>query len=127
MSIEISVSYKSEDNPSKLHNFDKGCSDIINAFIKSKLEGKFTPNISIINNKIENGCLVTMAKDYTSKERLGEIWNIIKKSSKKENEYKCAYIKIDGVYQGCILNYLAQDKCPYNNSNNNNIFSYILN
>ena len=26
--------------------------------------------------------------------------------------YDCAHLKIDGLFDGCILNFLSEDKCP---------------
>ncbi len=115
MSIEISVSQELQDDKNKLFNLNNGCNHIINAFLKSNLEAKFVPNISVFNNKIENGCTITISKDYNDKNKIREIWNIIKKSLITENEYTCSHIKIDGIYQGCIFNYLQKDLCPHNN------------
>jgi hypothetical protein len=113
MSVEISVSHSLNKN-TKLINQDMGCNHIINAFIKSNLEGKFIPNISVFDKNLESGCTIIMPRDYNKKEKIGEIWEIIKKSSKEINEYQCSYLKIDGIYQGCILNYLQKDLCPHN-------------
>ena len=29
-----------------------------------------------------------------------------------ENDYDCAHLKIDGLFDGYILNFLSEDKCP---------------
>tara|TARA_B100001093_G_C26736603_1_gene974727 strand:+ start:192 stop:542 length:351 start_codon:yes stop_codon:yes gene_type:complete len=116
MSIEISVSQEFPNNENKLLYMDNGCNHIIDTFLKTNLEAKFVPNISVFNNKIESGCSITMGKEYNSKDKLREIWNIIKKSLPNEKEYICSHIKIDGIYQGCIYNYLQKDLCPHNNS-----------
>ncbi len=126
MSIEISVSANTNSFnsiqgkyltfPNNSQNL--GCSHIIEAFLKNNLEGKFVPNISSINNQLELGCTITMPKEYKSKDKLDNIWNIIKYSLPKnsnyfnQNKYDCAHLKIDSEYQGCIYNYLKADFCP---------------
>ena len=118
MSIEISVSQElnsSINNPDDFLLINNGCSNIINAFQKCNLEGKFVPNLSLINNKIELGCTITIANN-TPKSKLQYIWDVIKESSNISifrNKYSCAHLKIDGYYNGCILNYLIEDKCPH--------------
>ena len=48
--------------------------------------------VSVVENKFENGCSITMdtLEDY-----------------KKNGNYNCAYIKIDGGFSRCINNYIA--------------------
>ena len=38
--------------------------------------------------------------------KINYIWNLIK------SEYNCSHLKIDGIFDGCINNYLADDLCP---------------
>jgi len=116
MSIEISVSHQLKEGTKTIADKYIGCNHIIDIFSKSNLEGKFVPNITVFNNKIEHGCSITMSKDYNSKDRIREIWNIIKKSLPNEDEYTCSHIKIDGIFQGCIFNYLQKDNCPHSNN-----------
>ena len=82
MCIEISVSQelkkhiKFDDHILIQHN---GCSKIIEAFQKTNLEGKFVPNLSIMNQKLELGCTITICSN-TSKSKLQKIWNTILES-----------------------------------------------
>ena len=55
---------------------------------------------------IEYGCRLTQS--VSSKEDLQKIWNLLE----KEYKFKCAHLKIDGAYDGCILNYLRPSSCP---------------
>jgi hypothetical protein len=64
--------------------------------------------VSIVNNKIENGCLVTISHPDNSPNKIKQIWNILK------DDYSCAYLKIEGIYSGCIFNYMEADFCPGN-------------
>lgn len=118
MCTEISVS---QELNNKIYNNDdilfqyNGCSNIIDAFQKTNLEGKFVPNLSIMNKKIELGCTITICSN-TTKSQLQNMWNIIQESSDNQifkNKYSCAHLKIDGLFNGCIFNYLNDDKCPH--------------
>ena len=118
MCIEISVSQELKKNlkleDHKLLQYN-GCSKIIEAFQKTNLEGKFVPNLSIMNNNIELGCTITICSN-TSKSKLQKIWNTILESSNNnlfKDKYSCAHLKIDGQFNGCIFNYLKDDKCPH--------------
>jgi hypothetical protein len=81
MCIEISVSQelkkhiKFDDHILIQHN-DNGCSKIIEAFQKTNLEGKFVPNLSIMNQKLELGCTITICSN-TSKSKLQKIWILL--------------------------------------------------
>ena len=98
MSIEISVSKEIKNKYNEIFDVNNGCNKIISAFLQNNLEAKFVPNISVFNNK----------------EKLREIWYIIK-NSEKVNTYTCSYLKIDGEFQGCVYNYIGKDLCPHNN------------
>ena len=54
---------------------------------------------------MKGGCLITLGKEYNTKHQVNKIWNSIK------NDYDCAHLKIDGLFDGCILNFLTEDKC----------------
>jgi hypothetical protein len=58
MCIEISVSQELKKHI-KFDDHNNGCSKIIEAFQKTNLEGKFVPNLSIMNQKLELGCTIT--------------------------------------------------------------------
>lgn len=118
MCIEISVSQQLKNNlkldDHKLLQYN-GCSKIIEAFQKTNLEGKFVPNLSLMNKNIELGCTITICSN-TPKSQLQNIWNIILESSNNnlfKDKYSCAHLKIDGLFNGCIFNYLKDDKCPH--------------
>ncbi len=119
MSIEISVSQELEKNiifnDHILLQYN-GCQNIINAFQKSNLDGKFVPNLSILNNNISLGCTITLYNNI-SKYKLKKIWNTISESSNNNllnKKYSYAHLKIDGVYNGSLLNYITDDKYSHN-------------
>lgn len=121
MSIDISVSNR---NNSRLYNDlnikTNQCSHIIEALIRNNIEAKIVPNLSIIDSKIEEGCTITLPKDYSYKDKIKKIWSIIQKSPEiiyKSTEiniknYNCANLKIEGQFSGCIFNYLNANFCP---------------
>tara|TARA_R110002072_G_scaffold275612_1_gene436736 strand:- start:106 stop:486 length:381 start_codon:yes stop_codon:yes gene_type:complete len=118
MSVEISISQELINK--NIPVLDNGCNEILNAFQKSNLEGKFVPNYSIINNKLELGCTITMDKEYKNKKNLANVWKIIQETSDSSEiiqKYICAHIKIDNVYNGCIFDYLDNQKCPHKVNN----------
>ena len=41
-----------------------------------------------------------------SPNKIKQIWNILK------DDYSCAHLKIEGIYSGCIFNYMEADFCP---------------
>lgn len=96
MSVNISVS-----------NLNKNkCNDLLQLFLKEKINCRTVNTNSIVGNKIEQGCLITFGQEYRHKEKVTNVWNLIKK------DYQCAHLQIPGVYDGCILNYINIDNCP---------------
>lgn len=95
MSTEISVSNSTQQN----------CKDILKIMQKYGQECRVIETASVVENKIENGCFITM-DTVEDKTHLIKLWKIIKKNG----NYNCAYIKIDGQFTGCINNYISSEK-----------------
>ena len=91
MSTEISVSNSTQKN----------CKDILEFMKKYGQDCRVIETVSVVENKFENGCSITMdtLKDKT---HLINLWKIMK----KQGNYNCAYIKIDGGFSGCINDYI---------------------
>lgn len=96
MSVNISVSNTKQTT----------CNNIMQKLLLSGYNSRIIDTISTVDNNIEKGCLITLGKEYNSKNKIDKIWNTIK------DDYYCAHLKIDGVFDGCILNFLSEDKCP---------------
>jgi hypothetical protein len=92
MSTEISVSNSTQQN----------CKEILTIMKKYGQDCRVIETTSIVENKFENGCSITM-DTFKDKTHLINLWKIIKKNG----NYNCAYIKIDGVFSGCINNYIS--------------------
>ena len=61
---------------------------------------------SLVGNKLEKGCFITIGDPDTSKNNVKKIWNTIKQ------DYTCSHLKIDGVFSGCVYDYITRDNCP---------------
>lgn len=117
MTVEISISQ--EPKRPIIDYIDNGCSHLIDVFKELNIEGKFVPNYSIMNKKLELGCTITLDKQFENKEKLQKVWNVIESSSISNQivkKYDCAHLKIEGRFSGCIFNYLKDDKCPHANN-----------
>ena len=60
---------------------------------------------SLVGQNIEKGCIITVGTPYNNKDKIKYLWDHIK------DDYNCAHLSIDGVYNGCIKNYLYADYC----------------
>ena len=100
MSVNISVSSKVNNN----------CDTIINNLNKFGINARIIETKSCVDKCIEKGCLITCNNEYIEKEKLKKLWNIININ----NNYNCCHLRIEGLFDGCIFNYLADDFCPGN-------------
>ena len=96
MSVNISVSNK----------YYKNCQHIMNIMRDLNINCRIIETKSIVDKNIENGCLVTFGEQYNSKKNVRYLWDAIK------DDYDCAHLKIDGLFDGCILNYINANFCP---------------
>ena len=96
MSVNISVSNTKQTN----------CSEIIQKLLQSNINARVIQSKSIVDGDIENGCLITVGKEYYNKDNLSKLWNLIQKDN------ICAHLQIDGMFNGCIFNYISKDYCP---------------
>jgi hypothetical protein len=91
MSTEISVSNSTQKN----------CKEILEIMQKYRQDCRVIETTSVVENKFENGCSITM-DTFKDKTQLVNLWKIMK----KQGNYNCAYIKIDGGFSGCINDYI---------------------
>ena len=96
MSINLSVS----------NSNNTGCYYILKKLMRAGIDCRTIETNSLVGNKLEKGCLVTIGDPDTSRKNVSKIWSHIK------DDYVCAHLKIDGVYSGCILNYIESNNCP---------------
>jgi hypothetical protein len=100
MSVNISVSSKTQ----------KDCNNIINNLNKVGINARIIETKSCLDKNVENGCLITCDSEYSDKKKLKSLWNIINQN----NDYGCCHLKIEGLFDGCIFNYIKPDCCPGN-------------
>jgi len=98
MSVNISVSNTKQTN----------CKHIVEKFFNFKINCRVIETLSVVDDNIETGCLITFGKEYNDKTSVNNIWNLIKK------DYICSHIKIDGLFDGCIYDYIRPSNCPGN-------------
>ena len=102
MSVNISVSNKTQQN----------CDHIIKTMRELKINCRVIETQSIVDvNKetitaTENGCLLTFDKKYNTKKEVAYLWDAIK------DDYACAHLKIDGLFDGCVNDYIYSNFCP---------------
>jgi len=96
MTVNISVS----------NNYYKNCQHIINTMRESNINCRIIETKSIVDKNIENGCLITFGPEYNTKTNVKYLWETIK------DDYQCAHLKIEGIFDGCIFNYINADFCP---------------
>ena len=96
MSIHLSVS----------NNKNTGCQKILRTLLKAGIDCRTIQTKSLVNKKIEKGCLVTIGDDDTSRQNVKNLWDLVK------DDYGCAHLKIDGIYSGCVYNYINTENCP---------------
>ena len=97
MSVNISVSNK-----------NKTCNDILQKLIKHNINCRSIDTVSIVDSSIEKGCLLTFGNNYSSKKSVNKLWNIINSN----DDYICSHLKIDGIFDGCIFDYIKCNNCP---------------
>lgn len=93
MSVNISVSSKTSN-----------CHDILEKLLKYKINCRAINTISIVDSNIEQGCLLTFEDIHNSKKNVIKLWEIINSN----NDYTCSHLKINGIHDGCLLDYVGK-------------------
>ena len=98
----MSIFVTSTLSVSKKENLD--CKELANFLSKCNIITSVSDNISTVPN-IEYGC--RLVQSVNSKNDIEKIWNLLQ----NKYNFKCGHLKIDGHYNGCILNYLRPSNC----------------
>lgn len=96
MSVNISVSNNNPNN----------CNIIMKIMRDLNINCRIIETKSIVDKNIENGCLVTFGEQYNSKKNVRYLWDAIK------DDYYCAHLKIDNLFDGSIYNYINVNFYP---------------
>ena len=97
MSVNISISNSKQSN----------CNDIIQKLLFLGVNCRVIETVSVVENNIEKGCLITLDQEFNKKNRLRNLWYQI-----REGGYECANLYIPGMFDGCIYNYINCNLCP---------------
>ena len=92
---------------SRSDNLD--CKKMAHYLSKNGIITSISENISTCPN-VENGCRLT--NTISDKAELDNLWNILK----SKYNFKCAHLHLDGVFRGCILDYLRPSLCSEKNN-----------
>jgi len=88
----------------------KDCRDVLYFFQKYKLQCSVTKNLSLVSSnnelEIENGCRI-MFNSHDPNKINYDLWN----SLKNKFGLKCAHLKVEGKFKGCINNYFRNSCC----------------
>ena len=95
ISSSLSVSRKAELD----------CKEMAKYLSKLGIKTSITSNIST-QPELENGC--RLIHSITSKEDMKFIWEKLK----NKYNFDCAHLNIPNKFDGCILDFLAESKCP---------------
>ena len=87
---------------------------LINANVSSALITPsltvFKPDASLPKVSSENACIVTLPRDeFEDRANLRHVVDSISAVA----ETQCAHLKIDGIFSGCVLNYLRPSACSW--------------
>ena len=89
----------------------KDCKDVANTLAKCGVICSVTPNYTVRSLEkacsLENGCTIILTNIKTENIR-ETVWNPLK----KEYDLGCAYLNINGIFKGCIYDFLSPSLCP---------------
>ena len=98
--IEVSVSSDKTD---------VACVRVIEALVRAGLDARVTPNTSVHAGEVEHSCAIRIPGQKKDKQHIKQLWDVIQ----PVGNYECAHLRADGVFNGCILNFIhAVDVCP---------------
>jgi hypothetical protein len=105
---EAELSYTAELSVSKPTFLD--CYEVALFLHKQGIVSNVTTNITTQPN-IEYGCKIT--QPVVKNKEIKTTWHLLK----NHFGFNCAHLKIDGIYSGCILDYLRPSLCGKNIEN----------
>lgn len=87
------------------------CFELSNFLIKSGvMNANIVPAIGLVDTKIERSCNIKLNHSYSASNKfaLSKLWSNLE----LEYNFKCAYLHIPGIYNGCIKDWLRKSDCP---------------
>jgi hypothetical protein len=93
------------------HRNLSGCTDIVHSMRQLGIMTSVTENQSVICNRdkcwLETGCRLVFG-GISKQDLQTRIWD----SLRDQYGLTCAHLNVQGVYSGCILDYLRESRCP---------------
>ena len=85
-----------------ISNQKLNCEKVVNKLFEMKILSSVHENKSVVESKeelkIEKGCNIKFTRPLEKKDFKEKIWNPIK----DEFNLKCAHLKVDNEYSGCV-------------------------
>ena len=90
-------------------NLKGGCAEVIDAMRRLGINGDATPNTTVLDGQLEQGCRDVIASQDRSDEAVRRLWDDVR----GECGLTCAHVTISrDVKQGCVLDVLRPSACP---------------
>ena len=86
------------------------CKDVVETMKKLGIMGDVTPNVTVVDGGIENGCRINIAS-RPHMDNLKTLWVNLQ----EQFTLGCAHVKIGELQSGCILDFMRKSECPGNN------------
>lgn len=86
---------------------DSQCQNVVMAMKVLNIVGDVTPNVSVYNQFIENGCRILIA-GKTAEEDTKKLWYHIR----DVQQLSCAHAEFSKYESGCVFDVFAPSKCP---------------
>ncbi len=86
---------------------DSECKSIINSIKKLNLCGDVTPNKSVYNKIVENGCRI-MVVGKNEENDVKRLWYDIKET----HNFTCAHVEFKKSVSGCVFDVFGSSRCP---------------
>ena len=86
------------------------CQEMAKYLSKYNIITSISSNISTTPD-IEYGCRLT--NTISDKKELDDLWQILK----SRYDFKCAHLNLEGIFSGCILDYLRPSLCSEKKNN----------
>lgn len=86
---------------------DSECKNIIDSMVKLNLCGDVTPNKSIYDGTVENGCRI-MIVGKNEETDVTRLWYDIRET----HNFTCAHVEFKKSVSGCVFDVFGVSRCP---------------
>jgi hypothetical protein len=82
------------------------CSDVIRMMKKLGISGDVTPNVTILDGDLENGCKIVVAS-APHREKARILWDALRTPL----GLTCAHVRVESRVEGCVLDVFRPSAC----------------